>query len=198
MAGLKINSGKSLLFQPEITFLGYHFSKKGIKPHPDRVECLRKLPLPGDHKELRRVLGMFGFYQRCVPSYATVVHPLRVLLNADTFLWKEEHSKAFENLKNEISNCSELTYPHPDAAFTITADASSIAIGSCLHQVVDGESAPLAFFSRKLSEVEQRYSTFDRELLAAFSALKKWKDQISGNSITMFTDHRPLVGAVKN
>ena len=120
VAGLKIYSGKSLLFQPEITFLGYHFSKKGIKPHPDRVECLRKLPLPGDHKELRRVLGMFGFYQRCVPSYATVVHSLRVLLNADTFLWKEEHSKAFENLKNEISNCSELSYPHPDAAFTIT------------------------------------------------------------------------------
>ena len=50
VAGLKINSEKSLLFQLEITLLGYHFSKKGIKPHPDQVECIRKLPFPGDHK----------------------------------------------------------------------------------------------------------------------------------------------------
>ena len=75
VAGLKINRRKWLQYQPEITFLSYQ---------------------ERNHKELRRVLGMFGFYQRCVPAYSTVVHPLQVLLNAHTFLWKEEHSKAVE------------------------------------------------------------------------------------------------------
>jgi len=48
-----------------------------------------------------------------------------------------------------------------------------------------------------LTETEKRYSTFDRELLAIFAAVKKWKYLLHGN-VTIFTDHKPLVGALKN
>ena len=46
-----------------------------------------------------------------------------------------------------------------------------------------------------MSDTESRYSTFDRELLAIFAAVKRWKDFIHGRSTTVFTDHRPIVGA---
>ena len=64
--------------------------------------------------------------------------------------------------------------------------------------MVDGVSLPLSFFSRKLSDTEQRYSAFDRELLAVFCAVRKWKNFILGSSCTVFTDHKPLVGAVSS
>ncbi|GFT37973.1 hypothetical protein TNCV_4402151 [Trichonephila clavipes] len=38
-------------------------------------------------------------------------------------------------------------------------------IGGALHQVVDSELQPLAFFSRKLTSSEKSYSAYDRELL---------------------------------
>lgn len=41
-----------------------------------------------------------------------------------------------------------------------------------LEQQQGGEYKPLGFFSKKLSETEQRYSTYDRELLAIYALLK--------------------------
>ncbi|XP_037557598.1 uncharacterized protein LOC119434526, partial [Dermacentor silvarum] len=48
-------------------------------------------------------------------------------------------------------------------------DASDIAIGAVLQQLNDGTWHPTAFFSKKLTPTERRYSTFGRELLAVYS-----------------------------
>jgi len=194
---LRINKNKSILFQTTINFLGYQFSETGIKPMAERVKALTELPPPGDNKELQRYIGMFSFYQRCMPHFSETIKPLRELLRSK-FCWTDHHQKAFSALKDSVKAAVELNYPSSDAVFTITADASSYALGACLHQVVNGVSTPLCFFSRKMSEVEQRYSTFDRELLAIYSALKKWKEFVAGSQLTIFTDHKPLVGAVKS
>jgi cleavage and polyadenylation specificity factor subunit 1 len=41
-----------------------------------------------------------------------------------------------------------------------------------------------------------RYSTFDRELLTAFSAVKHFLFFLEGRPFTLFTDHKPLVFAI--
>jgi len=196
--GLKVNKSKCSLMQTTVNFLGYELNTNGIKPMKSRIQALLDLPPPTDAKTLQRYLGMTGFYQRCVPHYSDIVQPLRSLLNSSAFNWTECHESSFNSIKHKIAEATELAYPSPDAAFTITSDASAVAIGACLHQVKDGLSSPLAFFSRKLSETECRYSTFDRELLAAYAAVRKWKDFFCGSSLTIFTDHKPLVGAFKS
>jgi cleavage and polyadenylation specificity factor subunit 1 len=59
-------------------------------------------------------------------------------------------------------------------------DASDFAIGASLHQIRDGIFQPLAFFSKKLSSAEKNYSTYDRELLAAYSAVKHFQYMLEG------------------
>jgi len=196
--GLKINESKSELFQKEIQFLGFLFTQNGIKPLPDRVSALENLPPATDAKVLQRYIGMFSFYQRCVPHFSETIGPLRELMKQPTFSWTSVHDKAFADIKQCMKEAIELAYPMAGASYTITADASSYAIGACIHQVKDGSSTPLGFFSRKLSDVEKRYSTFDRELLAIYASLRKWKNFVEGSSVTIFTDHKPLVGAIKN
>ena len=192
---LRIHPSKCVFASDSIEFLGFRVSAEGIRPLPSRVEALCALPPPADEKELRRYVGMFNFYQRCIPHFAATAAPLRELLSSDSFVWSDLHQKAFEQLKDDLTSAVDLSFPSPKATMTITTDASARAIGACLHQVVDGHSSPLSFFSRKLSETESRYSTFDRELLAIFAAVKKWKDFIHGHQVTVFTDHRPIVGA---
>ena len=161
-----------------IQFLGYQFSPTEIKPLPDKVAALRELPPPKDAKQLQSILGMFSFYQRCIPQFSAIALPLRNLLNMRGFTWTEEHAQSFNDLKHHLSEAVELAYPLPNATYTITADASSFAIGACLHQVIDGDSSPLRFFSRKLSDTETHYSTFDKELLAALKTLNAlWSKQ---------------------
>ena len=114
------------------------------------------------------------------------------------FNWTDTHQQSFDLLKNKLCEATELFFPVPGVPLSVTTDASKVAVGACLHQTVNGESQPLAFFSRSMSDCETRYSTFDRELLAVFAAIKKWKHYLSGSVVSVFTDHKPLVGALKN
>jgi len=54
----------------------------------------------------------------------------------------------------------------------------------------------LGFFSRKLSVTEHKYSTFDRELLASFCAIRHFRFMLEGRHFQLWTDHKPLLAAL--
>ena len=88
-------------------------------------------------------------------------------------------------------------HPSPFASTAITVDASGIAVGGELSQRgSDASWRPLAFYSHALSKAEQKYSAFDRELLAVFLAIKHFRHYLEGRKFTVFTDHRPLTHAL--
>jgi hypothetical protein len=55
---------------------------------------------------------------------------------------------------------------------------------------------PLVFFSAQLNKAEINYSAFDRELLAVVAAIRHFRYILEGRSFVIFTDHKPLVGAL--
>jgi hypothetical protein len=50
----------------------------------------------------------------------------------------------------------------------------------------------IAFFSRKLSKMQQKYSATEIELLAIVETLKEFKEMLWGQDIIDFTDHKNL------
>ena len=54
----------------------------------------------------------------------------------------------------------------------------------------------MAFFSKKLFSAESKYSAFNRELLAAYSAFRHFRFLLEGRGFTLFTDHKPLTHAL--
>ena len=64
-----------------------------------------------------------------------------------------------------------------------------------LYQFVGKEQRTIQFYSRKLSDTESKYSTFDRELLAAHDAVRYFLPYIDGQDVSLLTDHKPLVSA---
>ena len=79
----------------------------------------------------------------------------------------------------------------------LITDASNQQVGAALEQFEDGTWRPIGFFSRKLSETESRYSTYDRELLAVYAAIKFFQRILEGRQFTIKTDHRPLIYAAQ-
>ena len=55
---------------------------------------------------------------------------------------------------------------------------------------------PIAFFSRKLTSTQSRHSTFDRELLAIYSAIQHFRFFLEGRPFSVLTDHKPLTYAL--
>jgi cleavage and polyadenylation specificity factor subunit 1 len=50
---------------------------------------------------------------------------------------------------------------------------------------------PLAFFSKQLNPARQKYSPYDRELLAIYEAVKHFHHMLEARHFTIFTDHKP-------
>ena len=72
-------------------------------------------------------------------------------------------------------------HPRANAITSIAVEASSVGIGAQLEQLNDGMWVPIAFISRKLSITGQNYSAFDRELLAAYAAIRNFRYCVEGN-----------------
>ncbi len=84
--------------------------------------------------------------------------------------------------------------PRPDEPYEMHTDASDFAIGAVLYQkdAASGELRPIAYESHKLSDVQRRYATHERELLAVVHALKVWRMYLVGVPVTVRTDHAAL------
>ena len=85
-----------------------------------------------------------------------------------------------------------LYHPKLNAPTAIMTDASDVAMGAVLQQFINGAWQPISYFSRALSTTESRYSTYDRELLAIYSAVKHFRHFVEGREFHILTDHRPL------
>ena len=95
-----------------------------------------------------------------------------------------------------MSSVAALAHPLPAAELSLAVDASDHHVGGVLQQSVGGAWQPLAFFSRKLSVAESRYSTFDRELLACVSTTRHFRFLLEGRKFFVWTDHKPLTYAL--
>ena len=89
------------------------------------------------------------------------------------FSWTAAAQIAFEAAKAALARATMLVFPDSGVELAVATDASDTHVGAVLKQrSQSGQWAPLAFYLAKLSPTQARYSTFDRELLAAFSALR--------------------------
>ena len=104
-------------------------------------------------------------------------------------------SQPFFAAKSALVSATLLYHPHSNAKTSITVDASVRAVGGKLEQFLGGLWCPVAFFSRKLTNAERKYSAFDRELLAIFLSVKHFCHHIEGRQFTIFIDHKPFTFA---
>ncbi|KAK3791509.1 hypothetical protein RRG08_061523 [Elysia crispata] len=94
--------------------------------------------------------------------------------------WTDECQTAFEAAKSSLASATLLNHPNPKSEMRLSTDASDSAIGAVLSQKHHGMWRPIAFFSRKLTSTQSRYSTFDQELLAIYSAIQHFRFFLEG------------------
>ncbi|CAB3387249.1 Hypothetical predicted protein [Cloeon dipterum] len=115
---------------------------------------------------------MVNYYHRFLPNIAAHLAALHVFLSGPRkpkktpLKWCEEAEKSFQEVKQAMANAVCLAHPNLDAPLALVTDASGVAIGGVVQQLVNDIWQPLSFFSRKLSPAERKYSTYNRELLA--------------------------------
>ncbi len=141
---------------------------------------------------------MVNFYRRFLTGIARTMQPLTDALKGAPKMLEWPLAAAFDfgaakAAKAAMAAAVPLAHPAPNAVLSLATDASDTHVGGVLQQLNGGRWQPLAFYSKKLSGAGTRYSTFDRELLAAFSAVRHFRFLLEGRQFRLLTDHKPLV-----
>jgi hypothetical protein len=203
-AGLKCNAPKSLFCATEIEYLGYILTRNGIRPQLNKVNAILALSPPKNVKALRHFLGIVQYYRDLWEKRSDTLAPLTDLVGEcgatktskkkgnkkiRPWHWDASHQKAFEDIKATIARDVVLAYPDFTKTFEIFTDASSRQLGA----VVTQNNRPIAFFSRKFSEAQTKYSVTEQELLSIVETLKEFRGMLWGQKIKIYTDHENLM-----
>jgi hypothetical protein len=189
-AGLKVNAAKSFFCTHEIEYLGYILTRGGIKPQQKKVQAILALNPPNNVKELRHFLGMVQYYRDMWAKRSEMLAPLSDLVGEcgetkttrknkvkkKPWHWDSIHQIAFDNVKTTIAKEVVLAYPDFTKPFDIYTDASTKQLGSVITQ----DNRPIAFFSRKLSGAQSKYTVTELELLAIVETLKEFNGMLWG------------------
>jgi len=183
----------------KLEFLGHVVSKDGLLADPRKVEAIKNFGIPINAKQIRTFLGMTGYYARFIDHYQQKAAPMQALLRKRArFAWTDEQAKAFQALKDALITATVLAYPNKEHPFTLTTDASNIALGAVLTQWDPKKEREfvIAFASKALSPAEQNYDATDREALAVIWAIRKYNRYLHGRHFTVYTDHKALLSII--
>lgn len=201
--GIKINFAKCQIAKNEIIFLGHKVNRHGIAPTSEKIQAINDFKKPTLVYELRRFLAILNYYRRFLPNAATKQGILQALIHGNKkrdktpIEWTPESDSAFIDCKTELANAATIAHPMPDAKLVLHVDASNFAVGAALQQMRDGQLEPLGFFSKRMTDTQKRYSTYDRELLGVYQSIKHFRHLIEGRECAVLTDHKPLTFAFR-
>ncbi len=158
------------------------------------------LSQPNNVKELWHFLGMVQYYRDMWVKRSEMLAPLSNLVGERgetkttrknkvkkiSWHWDSIHQIAFDNVKAPIVKEVVLAYPDFLKAFEIYTDAFTKQLGAVITQ----ENRPIAFFSRKLSGAQSKYTVTKLELLAIVETLNEFNGMLWGQRVNVYTDHR--------
>lgn len=193
-AGLRAKTKKCHFARSEVPLLGYIVSKDGIRPNPDKTSAIAQMQPPTSVSEVRRFLGMCGYYRQALDNYAQVSEPLTELTRKFTrWKWKMKHESAFRTLQQMLLSDNVLAYPRVDQPYKLYTDASASCVGGILTQEDEkGMERVIQYVSHQLNTQEQKWATIEREAYAIVYCLKKLRPYLWGADFDILTDHKPL------
>ena len=227
-AFLQRSSERNVIVKPtkeiatsEVTFLGLRISGTHVqKIHQPKWGPLRDRA-PTTVGDLVTLLGVWGWFQGCVPRLALLLAPLRKIvrdagetskargarLPLSEFGWTPQHAAWVGEIWKAIDGALALALPDPNKQICVFSDASSLggAYVVCQYENTEENNPPhersyeiLQVWSREWQGPEVRWSVGEWELFPVHHALTQNDWLILGRPVTCYVDHANLVPLLRN
>ena len=193
--GLTLNKKKCELSKNSLSFFGFVFSSTGVSPDPAKVKAIHEAQPPTSASGIRSFLGMATYCAKFIPNFSDITKPLRELIKKNThFQWGDDQQQAFQRVKNLLTSDTVMAYFDNNKITELVTDASPWGLSAILSQHTSGHNDRkiVAFVSRSLSDVEQRYSQTEKEALAIVWAVERLHLYLCGGHFQLITDCKPV------
>lgn len=143
-----------------------------------QTSAVLKYAEPQTIKQIQSFLGLVEYFRKFIPQYSKIAKPLSDLLKKEQiFRFGAEEANAFKKLKQCLTKEPVLSIFNQEYETEIHTDASQDGYGAVLLQKhpEDSKLHPVYYMSKKMSDVEKKYSSYELEALAVVAALRKFR-----------------------
>jgi exodeoxyribonuclease III len=206
--GLFFKPEKCKILTQELKFLGHVISKEGIRLDEDKTKAVADMPKPKTRKQLRSTLGFFGYFRKYIKGFSRIVSPLQTQLRGGTkddkvhsrgkVDWTDPAAtRAWDYIIKALTTPPILTHPDWSEPFSVHVDACKHGLGAVLTQKrSDGLECIIMYASKSLTEIEQRYQTWELEAYACVWAVtnifKQYLLPPYGKKFKLYTDNSAI------
>nr|GFB91731.1 putative reverse transcriptase domain-containing protein [Tanacetum cinerariifolium] len=107
----------------------------GIHVDPAKIESIKDWESPKSPTEIRKFLGLAGYYRRFIGGFSKVAKPMTKLTQRQVdFEWGDKQEAAFQLLKQKLCSAPILALPEGSEDFIVYCDASNKGLGAVLMQ----------------------------------------------------------------
>ena len=129
------NLKKCTFCTDKLVFLGIVVSAHGIQVDEEKIRAIQEWPSRMSVRNVRSFHGLASFYRRFVKDFSSIAAPLtKVIKKNFGFKQEEEQDKAFQLIKEKLTQAHVLALPDFSKSFEIECDASGNGIGIILMQ----------------------------------------------------------------
>ncbi|RDX65073.1 Retrovirus-related Pol polyprotein from transposon 17.6, partial [Mucuna pruriens] len=149
---LYVSLEKCMFYTLEVIFLGYIVSSKGIKVDPKKLKAIQSWPIPKTVGDVRSFHDLASFYRHFAKYFNTLIAPLNEKVSNE----EDSKERAFQTIKEKMTNAHILVLPNFSKTFELECDTSNVGVGV----VVLHESHHIAYFSEKFKNNQINFSTY--------------------------------------
>ncbi|UYV83872.1 hypothetical protein LAZ67_X000478 [Cordylochernes scorpioides] len=147
------------------------------KPSDDKVTAVKRFPELKTIKQLQSFLGLTGYFRKFIKNYSIIAKPLSDMLKTNAnFMMGPDQKQAFQDLKQILTSKPVFKIYQVGVRTGLQTDASKFGFGAILLQ------------EDKTNEAQQKYSSYELEVLAVVEAVKKFRIYLLGIKFKMLTD----------
>lgn len=192
-SGLVINWKKSNLLRTRVDYLGHVIEEGRIRPSELKTLAVKNFSAPTNIRQVQQFLGLTGYFRKFIPGYSIIARPLTNLLRSEIrFKFEALEISAFNKLKSILIDKPVLKLYRIGAETELHTDASLLGYGAILLQRSNDDNAmhPVYYASGKTTPTEQKYISYELEVLAIVKALKKFRVYLLHTPFKIVTDCR--------
>ena len=199
-ADLKLSKRKYCFLKAHVQYLGHYISGSGLKPVPEKLENLKKMPPPTDITGVRKFLGFIGYYRKFIRQYSDIARPLTNLTHKDkVFDWSGACQGAFEMLKEALLKEPILKYPDPSKPYVLYTDVSKYAWAGVLTQSYQHNDEkgvkeihhPITYISGLFRGPQINWAALVKEAYMIYMTTRKLDYYLDEVVTTIRSDHLP-------
>lgn len=193
IAGFSLNLRKCKFMKVKINYLGYSLQSGEIRPNNHKIQALVDTPSPNTATQVRQFIGLASYFRKFIPSFTNVIGPLYPLTKLKgPIRWTDRHEEIRNKIVKILTSEPVLTIFDPELPVELHTDASAEGYGAILIQKKNNLPHVVEYYSRRTSEVESRYHSYELETLAVVRSVEHFRHYLYGRRFTVYTDCNSL------